>query len=276
MPSRKIFSILIICIAIVTSTWLLLGKSSGTTGAENANSNTLSVRSYSTTTNDDWKKMIASVNTTTEIAPNLIDSGQDTPDDTTLTSQLSIDLMSRYLLMKKGGATISTDDATNIAKSVMSSPQYSQISAAVYVESNLHTTNANDTKTLTRYRDGINLVLKNRSAQVDQNSFVSLSKSIKSGDFSQMSQLNPLIEASKGLISDLLSITVPKDALKVHLDLLNATSNVLESIKGMQETFVDPVKGYIALNQYTKNMADFQTALGNMNLYFTQRLGSSQ
>ena len=67
---------------------------------------------------------------------------------------------------------------------------------------------------------------------------------------------------------------VPKDAVTVHLALLNTFSNILSNLEALRGSSVDPIGGMVGMSQYNNNINSLKTALSNMNVYFSQKLGT--
>ena len=195
-------------------------------------------------------------------------------DDTTLTTQMARDFMSQYLLLKKGGQAITEAEISQIANNVLSLPTYTKSEGAVYIALNLKITNNIDKSTVSRYRDDVNWTLKTRSMQVKDGPVSILNEAMNTQNQATLDRLDGIISITEGLIQDLLAIEVPKDAVSVHLGLLNAVSNILASLEAMKLAFIDPVKSYAGTNQYNNNVINFQTALSDENDYFIKKLGS--
>ena len=87
-----------------------------------------------------------------------------------------------------------------------------------------------------------------------------------------MSRLDPIIEASKGFISDFLNMEVPNDAVGVHLDLLNSVSKFEADMEAMKQIYNDPIRAISGISQYNIDIIDFQNALNKINNYFDQKL----
>jgi type 1 fimbria pilin len=77
-----------------------------------------------------------------------------------------------------------------------------------------------------------------------------LEKALNSDDASQLTKMDAYITANQAFINDLLNINVPSDASKLHLELLNASSDILSNMQSMRNTFVDPVTGMAGMSQY--------------------------
>lgn len=279
MPSNKIYTVLILCIGLIVSIWLVQRKPVDISAVKQ-NVDGVSVSTYRNTGNvsDDWKKILVSVDQGSSVVTDLTknNSGNDESffDETTLTAQMSKDFLSQYLLLKKGGKTLTQEDIDQITINVTSSPIYSEIKGVVYVENNLRITSKKDKDTIAQYRNTVNSILKTRSTQINDNLVIIVTNSLKSGKSSELYKLDAVTDASKGFISDFLKIEVPSDAVGVHLGLLNSVSKFEADVEAMKETYNDPIRALSGISQYNEDMLVFQNALNNINAYFKQKLGS--
>lgn len=69
---------------------------------------------------------------------------------------------------------------------------------------------------------------------------------------------------------------VPSDLVDVHLKILNASSNILADIEGMRQTYTDPVRAFVAINQYNQHIYDFNKAMEDLNNYYRRKYGIHQ
>ncbi len=90
-------------------------------------------------------------------------------------------------------------------------------------------------------------------------------------DEKDFARLDPLIASEKAIIADLLKLTIPSDAVSVHLSLINAISNILANTEAMRVTLVDPVRSFAAVSQYKQHIVDMQTAVLNFNAYYLSK-----
>ena len=144
-------------------------------------------------------------------------------------------------------------------------PAYTKLAGAVYIKSNFRVTNSNDAATMLKYKNAVNLSLKNRSLEVKDDPVAIVIKAVSSDDEKTMLKLDPVIKANRGIIQDFLDMTVPSNAVNVHLALINSFSKVLASLEMIRELFNDPIKGLVGRLQFDQSIAGFQTALKNMN-----------
>ncbi len=266
MPSRKTISVLILCLGIVLSIWLL--SENGKTSIKNTKTNPLLVFSDEpkTYTKDDWKKILITIDTGTTTV--LTNQNSDVyPDEGTQTDLISRDFMAQYLLLKQGGAEITTEQALDIAQKTLSSAEYTKATGVKYTQNDLNINSKTSRELTQTYMTTINSSLIKRSPKNLENELVILDRAINSGEEKELVKLDPIITGYKGLIGDFLQISIPSDAVSIHLEILNAMSNVLSNIEAMRLTFSDPVKSFVGVSQYKKHALDLSLAMKKLNDY---------
>ncbi len=286
MPSKKILSVIVLSGATILATWLIASAPSQTSISSAQKGQVYSISRDEIKTNEDWKKILTNITEASSTVVNLTQNkGDDTFDETSLTGQMSRDFMSEYLLLKKGNKTLTQADINKIINDVSSAPQYSQTQAAVYIASNLHVIYQNDKATSEKYKQNINLILKTRSLQIKDNPVwildyragqpQSVSASVNQSEDAVLGRLDAVTSVGQSIISDLLNVSVPSDAVSIHLSLLNAFSHLLSDVQSMRLITSDPVKAMVGLSQYTNDISNFNAILESLNSYFIKTTGSS-
>ncbi len=267
MPSSKTLSIIILCGATVLSIWLI-NKNNLAKGSLNPVAGIESTASFvpdNFQSNDDWKSMIATVNATKEVAPSLRNT--EIPEDTTVTNQFSIDFMSQYILQKGSGQPLDNASINNIATNILSNPQYLKSEGAVYVKENLNIDSSFGQNSRSQYKQIVFQSIKNGFAKVKVEPYLILKEAIDLNDERILTALDPIILANKTVISDMLKVTVPKAAVTIHLNLMNALSDMLADTESMRVFFADPTRGLGGVTNYQEHMSTFIKAVTTMNKY---------
>src|SRR3989344_9057837 len=113
---NKIYDVLVICVGLVVSIWLL--ERNPVNKNLESEIKTVSVNPYiNIEKNDDWKKILTTIDNgatdTTLISKN--NKSTQTEEDSTLTDQMSRDFLSQYLLAVKNNGGTTPNDALMIA-----------------------------------------------------------------------------------------------------------------------------------------------------------------
>ena len=275
MPSNKIVSIIILCSAVVLSTWLLTKKP---VNNSLSNKNVVSVSTVQNTEqnqNDDWKKFLTKVDASA--TTNLVQNNGEVLEETTLTAQAAKDIFSLYLTEAKGNETFSAESVDKIYQNILSSPNYTTTKGVIYLATNLKISQNNDRTAIENYKKILDKSLYDRMMQTkgEEDPLTALSLAVEQSDENGVVKLESTIKALAGFVSDLLQMTVPSSAAEIHLELLNATSNVASDVLAIKGIYIDPIKSFASMSQYSEHIENFITALGNINAFFEQKLGSS-
>src|SRR3989338_6244467 len=274
MPSNKIYTILVLCIGVVTSIWLIQRNPANISVAQNSDGVTTvsneNLINNKAKTETDWQKILVKKdqNFTSVVQ-------KDNPeifDETTLTAQMAKDLFSRYLQIAKKPGGVTSYDANKIANDVLALPDYTKATGAVYVASNLKIINKTDRETVKLYNDTLNQKLQNKSIKNPIDPMAIVNTALERSDENELSKLDPAILTFKTFIANLLIIEAPSDAIKMHLDLLNAYSNILSNLEAMRATFTDPIRSLSGINQYEQHLRDLKSVIVNISAYFEQKL----
>jgi hypothetical protein len=274
MPSNKVIAIFIICAAGIGS-FLLLRRQPVTTASPLAASTVdatvqpYSYRNISTSTDYSWKSILTKVDSKNQTFTDLTKGNSKVSEETGLTAQLSQEFLAQYLAAKKGGQPLTQASIDSITKNVLSDPKYSKVQGPTYIGLNLHTVATSDAS-LNKYKAAINLILKNRSLQIKEDPALLFDKAMKTDNSDILARIDPILSVGKKAIADLLSMEVPTDATRTHLGLLNASSNIVADLEAMRQINTDPVKSYIGLSQYSRDMVTFQNSLYDLNVYLSK------
>lgn len=264
MPSKKVFTILIICIALISSAIIYKINKDKNTPKINENSGVLLVTRENIDLNYDWKKILTDTSSsTTKWMDNT-----NISDENTLTDQVAKDFFAQYLLLKKNGTSVTEADALSIAQKTLSSPEFQQMRGAQYTKENLHVTATINKTTLTNYYNSIKEVAGIWESHEVGGEFKITNNALMLKDEKSIEKLDPIIADYKKIILDMISMSVPSDAVQIHLALLNNTSNVLFSIESMRASFSDPIKGLLGMDRYGLYMNNLAISISDMQKYF--------
>ena len=265
MPSNKVISTLVLAIAGISSAWLLSSIPTPQEVALESRKNIITVENpIQIETKDDWKKLLTAVDkdSVTSVAK------KNTPssDNTSITANAARDLVSQYLIYSQDG-DFTEIEMNSILNNTISQSKYNESNGAKYLSTNIKIITKSDSQTLQKYKSQINLILKNRSEEVkeDPESIITLGAETK--DEAVLKKLDPIIASGKNMIQDLLYMEVPVSAVKIHLDVLNASSRVTNDIENIRYALTDPLKALISASQYKTNISSFQTSLTNLYKY---------
>ncbi len=213
----------------------------------------------------DPKKVGPNDKASTEISPLVINSVEN--EDNTLTAQVSRNFFGQYLLAKKGGQEVTPETALEIAELVMQN---------IPVESNAKQYQLKDItivpKTLesqTFYIETFIRVLKANPPKSKENELQIVMKAVESQNPADIKKLDPIIQAYKNILTEILKIPVPKDLVPEHMIYLNALSSVYTDLSEMRLVLEDPMRGYIGYAHFQKDALMLKIGFEGIQKYFS-------
>jgi hypothetical protein len=275
MPSKKVLAVLIISLAGVFSSFLIAKTPSlkeEVLSARKSNEDSVTANPYekiTQNTNDDWKKILTDVDTKNNKVVSLVKNASQTPEDTTLTSQLTKEVMSRYLSLKNGGRSLSEEDVVTIIRDIASDPKFIKPSAPLYVSSNLKPAD-NSINSIAYYKKSVTSIIRNSLFQIKDDPSYVVVYALQNDSESSLKYIDPTIALAKKGINDLLNLAVPKEAVDLHLKLINSISNMLENLESLRVVFSDPVKGLSGIKFYDEYKTNFVNSINEMSEYLSK------
>lgn len=270
--SSKVYIILIICAGVVISTWLISNNPAKQSVETKTVNEVLVNRPLNTVKNDDWKKILVSVNTKNETVASLLKNNTEIFDESTLTAQMSRDILSRYLLLAKSGEGITPELVDKMVEEILALPDYTKINSVIYKSSNLNVILITDSEVVKKYKEEItNIFLKiNATNYNEDNPIFILTKAMETESEEDLKKLLPIIANRKVIIKELLNVETPKEAIIAHLSLINAYSNVVTNLDALYAIFSDPVSSLVGIAQYDESVNSLKIAIGEMNKFLTK------
>jgi acyl-CoA synthetase (AMP-forming)/AMP-acid ligase II len=271
MPSKQVWTVFIICAGLIISVWIFDRK----TGVLTADLPTpFTPSSRPKIESADWQAILASTtekNVTNVIAGKNGSSGESYPGEGTLTDQIAKDFFSRYLdAPKDSNGSITSDQADQIAGDVLASGSYSTLSGVVYTLGNLKISTGSSSDVVQKYYRDMTAVEKILLG-INKSAFSIVDTAATNGDEAGLAELDSIIAAYRQAKDMMLSITAPADAAQIHLADINSVSQMLADVEAMRNTFSDPVKAFVAINQYNGDSINFSNAVKATVNYFIKK-----
>lgn len=192
-------------------------------------------------------------------------------EEGTLTDQMSKDFFARYLLLKQGGKEVTPEQAAKIAENTLKSADYTKTSGVVYTRKNIRVGSKTSKDLVEMYSKSITQILINRAIEDRGTTLDIISSAVKNQDQSELKKLDPIIASYKGVISDLVNLEIPSDAVDVHLNFLNSYSNLLSTVEAMRVLFTDPVRSFSAIGLYQGQSQELVSSVEKLSLYFKSK-----
>ena len=268
MPSKKIIGVLIVCLGIIASVYIIDHKFS-TKGAQSTDSIIAEVTKNTNTYN--WQDLLSDATSSDRTIILVSDENAPSTDDNTLTGKLAKDFMAQYLILKNQNGQITETDTATIVESTLSAGDYTHATGTVYTEKNLHISAKSDDATVIAYRNTLTQSMLRNSTEKYESVQVIVERAVKSEKESDLKKLDPIITLLQNMVKDLQTMTIPHDAIDAHLAYLNSLSNILANVQGLRLSLSDPVKSFSALSLYDQHAQDIVSALKELDMYFRSK-----
>lgn len=283
-PSSKNFTLLVIAVLIIIGAFLISEYENRVTIAqENSSSQTSDQNSQNqlilaTTTmyntpivsQGNWQKALSTAFGTSSAWTNgAVNSISATAQATlTPTDMFSEDLFSKYASYQQAGADLTDPDTQQqLIGQVMADGTYIP-TPQTYDLSSLKISPDNSTTAITVYSTGLQTIFENDLGPSQPDELTIVQESLNNNDPSILKQLDPIIASYTLLLKDLLAMRVPESMADMHINLVNALSEVLFADQGFTQTYTDGLTSIQGLSEYKKGVQDLSDALTAILQYF--------
>jgi hypothetical protein len=96
---------------------------------------------------------------------------------------------------------------------------------------------------------------------------------VRDNDQTKIEEIELISNIYQGYRDDSLLVATPAPLAKTHLDLINAYNAIQNDIKGLTKYSEDPLKTFIHLKSYEKNIAGLELALENVSIELEEYAG---
>lgn len=215
-----------------------------------------------------WQAVLSKISSTTVSSTN--SDLATTEGEGTLTDKMAKDFFGQYLILTQNGNEVTETEANQIAQNTISGSEYVQAQGTAYSKKDLRIENIVNSTTKDIYSSALYNSIQKRSPKNSENELDIFSRAVQNESKAELQKLDPIITAYKGIIADMLTMKVPADAINLHLELLNAESNILANIQAMRQLFTDPVLSLSAVKQYEDNVVTMSLAIKKFGAYFSK------
>jgi hypothetical protein len=271
-PHAKVVSVLIICGALVATTFVYAEKNT-LFGDSAPSQNTASITNLAVTADQNplaGLQLQNATGTVTIVNPSVlstVNNSNTQASSNTLTAKVSQELFARLTADQQNGVTIDDTEATNIAnQTILDNAPTSQ--AFHYTVSDIHISQDSSVPAIHAYEQAIVAAAQKDTPMSMQDPITIVSNATQLDPSSQdptnpsaVNQLNSVISDYKNLIRDTLDIQVPQQAVGYHMVYLNTLSSILYDIEQIHQVLTDPVTSYIGLTNYQTDMVQLQTVV---------------
>lgn len=219
---------------------------------------------------DSWKKTLAVVATSTDASTDDA-SSTDSAASTTLTESISKELLSSYLEQTQNGGQVTDDFENNLVNKLVddSSNSVAATNAKVYTADDIKVSNNNSIAAIRLYGNALGeAIIKNTSATTTDQLLI-YDNAANNNDPGSVSAIIPIIESYQKTLTAFLSITVPSNAVNLHINLINSYSQIIAADEMLIKYPTDPVLSMYGLKQYDDASKMLYSSIQAYPVFFT-------
>jgi len=196
-----------------------------------------------------------------------------TEEDLTETDKFAREFFATYLSSQQSGEPIDQADYEKLLQEYLAEAQ-NKSDVRFYGASDF-TVSTNETRdSIKRYgNDLANIFLKKQGEMNLENEVVIIDRYTKNNDPKELEKLKPLEEKYQKIETGLSEMNVPRSALILHIELINAISATKEGILAMQAVVTDPLRAIAGLNSYPDASGNIVPALRLVKKYLLDEKG---
>jgi hypothetical protein len=280
-PSSKNLILLIVAVLVIIGAFLISEYESratqqNTSGENNESSQNQLIIATTTMYNTpivsqgNWQKTLVSAFGTSSTWTNgVINSNLSTAEATlTPTDIFGEDFFSKYAQYEQAGADLTDPDTQQqFIGQVMSDGTYIP-TPQTYDISSLTLSADNSTTAIIAYATNLQTIFENDLGPSQPDELTIVQESLDNNDPSILKQLDPIIASYTLLLKDLLAMRVPESMADMHINLVNALSEVLFADQGFTQTYTDGLTSIQGLSEYKNGIQDLSDSLTTILHYF--------
>jgi len=188
------------------------------------------------------------------------------------TDKIAHTLFSQYLASKSAsGAPVSDINKQIILDTAIANTENSNVKK--YFTSDLKIGTSLSSTTIKDYGNNLAQAFFTAGTGVEKVSteMEILDRAVQTQDQQVLTGLDPIIEGYSNTIAKILLISVPSDAINIHLALLNNLSLLKTSLEEMKSLFSDPALAIAGIDKYQTSVVNIRKNILSLKNYFLQK-----
>lgn len=272
--------ILVVCLITVGGAWWYTHGSPFSGGKYDAStasalSTEVAESPMATSSDSDWKKMFlegSSSNSFSVAKASYGTAGASSDQSLSATDALGREFFSDYMQLRQAGLTNNPAAVQSMASRLASDAVSNASAPKIYSMADIDMVHGASQFDLENYAAAITGILASRIPDAEHNEAVVADQALSDGDASFLSKIDPIISGYEAALNSLLSMRVPDQLARYHVDLLNGVSTALFNAKALRQSGSDPVTAMAAVNLETNALQDLSDGVSGMRNYY-QSLG---
>lgn len=199
--------------------------------------------------------------------------GDPGTENLTQTDKFSRELFSTVATLNQTGImNQATADkiSSSLVEHIQNSPQ-----RKIYALSEIEIATGDDIQTIENYKDAlVNIQTKypiNNTVLDVLQKFIIDEDNV---DVSALSELDPIIEQTNKIITEMIKINVPQSLAPLHLNFINALQRLVENVSDIKLFDTDVIVSLGAVSQYSQNTDALGSAISNLENAIQQKLNN--
>lgn len=256
MPSKKVLSIIIIVVALVTSIIITFGKEKSSATIDLA-SDLISGQKVSIPENPNWQdelgQLDGKVQTLQETEKKPIKKEGETVTDT-----VSRSLMANYLVLKQNDE-LDTESAQKLIDQTLDFTDQSITN--LNLNPKLYIIKDDGIKSITDYGENLGNILKNNKPTYKESEMDIIQNALQTRNPDKLLELSLIISHTEKLSRELKNMAVPLKFVKAHTDMVNSLDVITFGLDETKLVFSDSIRGLAGLQLYGRGVYTFTQAL---------------
>jgi len=184
----------------------------------------------------------------------------------TQTDAIAREIFGAYIQSKQQGAY--DEDSFDFIIAQATNSQFTYRSTGNYSANDVLTTSdVSTSRTLQYEKDFQDAILP--VIDISEYELTTYGRAIETGDLEEFKKLTYAAGVYESIAQTLIEMTVPEDAVKPHLDLINSFSNFANTLTIMGSNPEDPMLTFVATRNFIEGEDAIRTAYSQMDIYFT-------
>ncbi len=200
-------------------------------------------------------------------------AGAEVELENTETAKISRELFENYLEAKRAGLPIDAETTNKIVNQAIleksdsaDAKQYTLADIKILANST-SSTNADFKK----YGNDLGQALSIGASKSSVSEIQILQSAMVNENPGEIAKIDPIINSYSTMLNKLALISVPRELVSQHLDLLNGISRMLVDIKSFRQMFEDPMIGLVGVNNYYQDVELLGSAVENIKSFFDNK-----
>lgn len=188
----------------------------------------------------------------------------------TTTDKFAQDFFTEYLSLKDSEGVVDEYGKSLLIESAISKIIDSDNSLIRYTNSDLNISDRTDEDFVRNYGNTLGGIVFDNSPNTDNESDI-LNNIIANGDKEEVKKLDIIINAYRNTAKDMLLVSVPKDIVSGHINLIESIEQVSKYIEDIGTINEDPIRAIAGIEGYERSIVILNSALKDLRGYFVDK-----